>query len=177
MTKKIYELTGGVPQAVNELCYEIAIAHYDKNKDIIDSRNPEVYTAQTKWINGNMKVVSSVIHRVFIENIKNEPNLNFVLYSLTEVKPGEEFTVQQIEAKVDELMGNPNRTVTKKSIKRFLDKLSDEVDNNNLLINTNINSYKIQSFKTSACLKIVLYIDSIDKNDQVKWVDDIEWIM
>ncbi len=169
LANEIYKLTGGLPQAVNELCYDIAISHFDRNESEIVASSEIVYNAELKWIFERMVGEYSVVNGYFLENINSNPLLNNILYLLGEFEL-REFSVSQICAKMDMLMMEVKGTLSQKKVRDYLDKLSDEQENRNILIKTNADGYKIKSYKTKACISMVLYV----KDNQVKCVDNMD---
>lgn len=167
---EIHNITGGLPQAVNELCYDIAITHFDEGKSEIVPSSQTVYQAKVKWIAGEMVAEYTVIYGYFIENIKKDPLLNYILYSLSEFKM-REFSVSEMRSKAEVIIADIKKSLKVSKVREYLDILSDEQNNKNILIKTNADGYKIKSYKTFACISIVLDLD-VEKN-QVTCVESI----
>lgn len=169
VASRIYDCTNGFPQAVNELCYDIAITHFDRGIPVITDSSDAFYYGEIKWLKESMMAEYSVINGYFIENISNNPLFNYILYALSEFDT-HEFSVSQMRAKAEELMGDSNEGITLAKAREYLDRLSEEKDNRNILIKTNADGYRLKSFKTMACILITLHID----NDQVRCSDDFD---
>ncbi len=172
LANRIYTLTGGFPQAVNELCYDVAIVHYDNNKNEIEIPSELEYKAELKWLEESMLAEYSVVNSYFMENVCKDDLLNYILYSLCEFKM-REFSVSEIKAQAEMLMTDEKKQISNVKAKKFLDRLSDDTDNRNILIKTNADGYRVKSYKTMACISIILYIDDIN---QVRCTDDIDLI-
>lgn len=166
LTKRIYELTWGFPQAVNELCYYIAISHLDANETNIIFPSRTVYKAEIEWVSRSMLAESQVIKGYFDENNIDNPLLNFILYasSIFEMK---EFSVEKMHAMVEQLIGDTSKRIPITKVRSFLNRLSEQQENRNILIKTKDNGYKFKSYKTLSCISVVLDV----KNDEVIFID------
>lgn len=159
----ILDCTDGIPQSVNELCYFIALSHYKKN-EIKICLNTNAFTDGKKaWISQFLLAEYSLIRDLFYKNKENLAYLNYVLYVISEQKL-KLFTAERIVATIDsptfvEIRG---KQITYKRVKKYLDELSDDGSNKNILLKYN-DEYRIKSYKTYRCLKLVI----IKKDGQV----------
>lgn len=156
LSKRIFILTGGMPQTVNDLCYYIAIEHYDAKKTDIVLKSEQVHIAEQKWTFERMTAEYSVINGYFKENIKEDVALNYILISLQEFT-WKEFSSSELLFAIGNIYGENTKSLNNKKVKAYLDKLADDTENRNILIKTNADGYRIKSFKTFACLMMALY--------------------
>ncbi len=155
LAQKIYDMTGGFPQAVNDLCYYIAIQHLDANKTEISDNSELIYNAQIKWIGKRMLFEYEIIKNNYTENLKNEPLLNFILYVLRDYGM-REFSVSEIRSKAEQTMDDETATLGMSKAKAYLCKLADSTKNSNILEQTAPDGFRIKSNKTLACLMAVI---------------------
>ncbi len=158
LSKEIFIHTGGFPQAVNELCYNIALVHLDDNKNEIAISGESIIKAERQWLNESLLAEYSVVNEYFMKNLSETEYLNNILYSFTEIQM-REFSVSEIIAQAEELINDEKRSISKTKVKAFLDELSEEENNRNILVKTNENGYKLKSYKTLACIRITLKIE------------------
>lgn len=161
VSERIFECAGGVPQSINDLCNYIAFEHFDAKKESIDTSNPEFYDGCNRWILERMKPEYELIYSFFIANVKQNKNLNFVLYAIAE-HDNKPFSAQKIKASAEEAMLNETQSLNQKQVTEFLIKISDTSDNNNILNITNVDEYKIRSAKTKGCMQTLLDIRDDD---------------
>lgn len=169
LSQYIYNITNGMPQAVSELCYHIAINHYDSKKTEIIAGSTCVYDANIKWVQNRMLPEYSVIRKYYLDNIHtNNDLLNFVLASIENFKD-RAFSAEQMRSTAEEAMGDNISSLGLKKVQNFLDTISDDKENRNLLIKTEYSAYKSKTYKTTACLSIALDI----KDSNVIFIDDL----
>ena len=169
LSMKIHNLSGGLPQTVNDLCYYIAIEHFDNSEDIIELDSEIVKKAEQKWIAERMLAEYSVIRGYFSENIAGNELLNYVLFSISAFDL-REFSSSEIRAQAEVSMGdNVKKSLSVKRVKDYIERLSDDTGNKNILVKTNTDGYRIKSYKTKACLLSMLHIE----NDKLICFDNI----
>lgn len=160
LSMKIHKLSGGIPQTVNEICYYIAIAHLDCGVDKIELDSEIMKKAEQNWINERMMAEYSVIRGYFTENMSDNQELNYVLFSMSTFDL-REFSISEIRAKAEISMGdNVKQGVKIKKVREYIERLADDTGNRNILVKTNTDGYKIKSYKTRACLLLALYIEN-----------------
>jgi hypothetical protein len=169
LSQFIYNITNGMPQAVTELCYYIAIKHFDENVNEVIPGGSLVNAANRKWVQKRMYSEHLVIKKYYYDNKETEINLNYVLASIDNFGL-RTFSAEQMRSKAEEAMGdNCTTSLNLSKVRNFLDILSDDSENRNLLIKTEYKEYKSKSFKTSACISL-----SLDINDTgVILIDDL----
>lgn len=169
LSMKIHNLSGGLPQTVNDLCYYIAIEHLDIGEDKIELGSEIMKRAEQKWISERMLAEYSVIRGYFTENITDNELLNYVLFSMSTFDL-REFSSSEIRAKAEIAMGdNVKKGLSVKKVKDYIERLADDTGNRNILVKTNTDGYRIKSYKTKACLLSVLYIE----NDKLFCLDNM----
>ena len=159
LSNRIFDLTGGMPQTVNDLCYYIAIEHFDAKEAKILQKSELVHIAEIKWTFERMTSEYSVINGYFKENVKNDVALNYVLISLQEFKR-KEFSSSELHFVIENNYGESAKTLHAKKVKTYLGQLADDAENRNILVRTNADGYRVKSFKTYACLVMVLYSEN-----------------
>ncbi len=171
LSKYIYNTTNGMPQAVSELCYYIAIKHFDEHVTDITCGSSLVNEANRLWVQKRMFSEYLVIKKYYYDNLEGESteNLNYILASIDSFGL-RTFSAEQMRSKAEEVMGdNYTTTLNINKVRNFLDLLSDDSENRNLLIKTEYREYKAKSFKTNACITL-----SLDVNDDgVIFIDDL----
>lgn len=168
LSSRIYLLTRGVPQAVNELCYNIAISFFDGNETEIEQSSELMRKAEISWMAERMLSEYSIISGYYTNNLHEEVLLNYVLFALTE-NGLREFSTTEIRYQAELYMGNKRKSLPLNRVKKYLEQLSDDSENRNLLIKIYADGYKVKSYKTLACLSISLYLH----NDDVRCIDDL----
>lgn len=172
LSMKIYNVSGGLPQTVNELCYYIAIEHFDINEDKMEPNSEIMKKAEKKWLSERMLAEYSVIRGYFMKNIADNELLNYVLFSMTSFDL-REFSSSEIRAQAEVAMGdNAKKGLSIKKVKDYVERLADDTENRNILVKTNTDGYRIKSYKTKACLLSMLYIE----NDKLICLDDIGYM-
>ena len=160
LSMKIHKLSGGLPQTVNELCYYIAIEHFDMDEKKIELDSEIMKRAEQVWISERMLAEYAVIKGHFTENITNNELLNYVLYSMSTFDL-REFSSSEIRAQAEIAMGNnTQKGLSIKKVRDYIERLADATENRNILVKTNVDGYRIKSYKTKACLLLMLYIDN-----------------
>lgn len=168
LSQKIYDMTGGFPQAVNDLCYYIAIQHLDANRTEISDNSDLIYNAQIKWIGKRMLFEYEIIRKNYNNNLKNDSLLNYILYVLRDYGM-REFSVSEIRSKAEQTMDNENASLGVNKVKTYLYQLADSTQNSNILEQTVPDGFRIKSNKTLACLMAVMTdIDGIPRLQDVE---------
>ena len=169
LSMKIYNLSGGLPQMVNELCYYIAITHLDYGEEKIEIDSEILKKAEQKCISERMLAEYSVIRGYFMENIADNELLNYVLFSMRAFDL-REFSSSEIRSQAEIEMGdNTEKSLSLKKVKDYLERLADDTGNRNILVKTNTDGYRIKSYKTKACLILMLRIE----NDRLLCLDNV----
>lgn len=166
LTKRIFDLTWGFPQAVNELCYYIAISHYDANETDIKFPSEAVYRAEKELVRKSMMAESLILKGYFDENNHSNPLLNYILYASNNIGM-KEFSAEKILATAEQYIRESEKMLPITQVKDFLNMLSEQQENRNILIRTKNNGYRFKSYKTFSCISVVLDI----KNDEVIFID------
>lgn len=159
LSKNIYKSTDGIPQSVNDLCYYLALAHYEKNEQSIKVDTDTFYVGKKKWIRNYLFVEYTLVRALYLENIENAECLNYVLYAISLLKH-DSFTAEKVIFNIDNHVNYRGSSLSLAKIKRYLNQLSDDGNNNNILVKKNENWYSIKSYKTYICLNSVLVLQN-----------------
>lgn len=158
IARLIHTHSDGIPQAVNELCYFIALTHFDGKEKRIEPESDITTQAVLEWIKDRMIGEYSILLKFYEENLKDKNENNMILYSLKEFGT-REFSVSQLKSQIDAIFGEKGDAISLKKIRDYLLILAEDSSNSNILVRKNEEGYKQKSFKTYACLNQAIYLD------------------
>ncbi|MCQ2080459.1 MAG: ATP-binding protein [Lachnospiraceae bacterium] len=155
LSNYVLKCTAGIPQSVNEMCYCLAISYYDNESDKILMNDEIFIKAQEGWVKTRLAAEYSVIRGLYNDNISESNGLNHVLYALCNYEKSD-FSSSQVNAYIDGYLPKPIKGLNKTNIKKYLIKLSDDKNNRNLLVKKSEDLFEMKSFKTFACINLVI---------------------
>lgn len=154
----VLKCTAGIPQSVNEICYCIAITYYDEHINKIMLNDEIFMKAQENWVKTRLTSEYSVIRGLYNDNVSESNGMNHVLYALCNYEKGD-FSSSQANAYIEGYLTKQIKGLNKTNIKKYLIKLSNDENNRNLLVKKSEDLFEIKSFKTYACIKLVISMD------------------
>lgn len=156
--------TNGIPQNVNDFCSQISYVCVESGEKIIEdiptNQNDVLVEAQRRWVKESFMVYYSQISNLYRDNLKQESNKrnNYILYMLHEIDKYE-FDVDKFKASISSYFPRQDEKLGKQAIKKYLDKLSDTSNNNNILVKQRPDFYSIRNYKFVLCIRMMMYMN------------------
>lgn len=166
LSNYIFARTNGMPQSVNDLCYYIAIAYLDARQTNIVQNSSFVEEGEKNWVDARLDAEYSLIRGLYKENVKTDIKNNHILFALRNYRLIE-FSSSEVLAYIDSYLNREIKGMNKTAVKKYLIKLADDSKNRNILEKTCDDGYKVKSYKTFACINIVL----VNENDNIKIIE------
>lgn len=165
-----------MPQNVSDLCQYIAEIHIKNNLrkiDILNSLSKSfIEQAEQKWVKSSFLGEYMTIYSLFCENeehkVKNRNN--YILFGLKEYDKSE-FSSETIQAIVSRIFQQKADKIGKRVVGNYLKELSDTSMNCNILVEKRKDVYKIKSYKTLLCMRMIL--QNIDGHVVLKSCDEL----